>query len=138
MPQLIKHIDAIARQKQRDVLFVVFGARAQGDIVSDYDYEADVRRGDFIAWLDNHQIPWLPCGGYASTSGFSAYDGRIYLDVPYEESDETYCLVRDYLESPDGSSRYDDALFCYLPLEEAMENAHHDEPGFWERWAKDF
>ena len=33
MPQLIKHIDAIARQKQRDVLFVVFGARAQGDIV---------------------------------------------------------------------------------------------------------
>ncbi|MGH8613743.1 MAG: hypothetical protein ACREYF_17425 [Gammaproteobacteria bacterium] len=140
MPQLIQHIDAIARKKQRDVLFVLFGPPGRDDLLSDYDYdyEADVRRREIIAWLDKHRISWLPCGEYASTSGYSAYDGRIYIDVPYDEPDATYRLVRDYLENPDGTNRYDDARFCYLPLEKAMENAHHDEPGFWERWAEDF
>jgi hypothetical protein len=29
-------------------------------------------------------------------------------------------------------------LFCYLPLDLAMKNKHHDEPGFWDRWADNF
>jgi len=34
--------------------------------------------------------------------------------------------------------KIDGVVFCYLPLEMAMKNAHHDEPGFWDRWAENF
>ena len=34
--------------------------------------------------------------------------------------------------------RFDDVKFYIVTLEHAMQNAHHDEPGFWERWADNF
>jgi hypothetical protein len=66
------------------------------------------------------------------------YHGQIYLDVPFDDNDPLYVLVRDYLENPNGTRRFETVGFWYLPLEKAMENAHHDEPGFWEKWAEDF
>ena len=60
------------------------------------------------------------------------------MDVPFDDNDPVYVLVRDYLENPDGSMRFETVVLCYLPLAIAMENAHHDEPGFWEKWAEDF
>jgi hypothetical protein len=58
MPQMIEHIDAIARRKGRDVLYVAF------------------------------------------------------------------------LETPDGKMKIEGAEFRYWPLEVAMKNKHHDEPGY--------
>lgn len=66
------------------------------------------------------------------------YRGQIYVDVPYDDSLPEYRKLADFLENPDGSARLPNAIFCYLPLEKAMENAHHDEPGFWEKWAENF
>ena len=34
--------------------------------------------------------------------------------------------------------RNEQVQFFYLPLEHAMRNAHHDEPGFWDKWADNF
>jgi len=34
--------------------------------------------------------------------------------------------------------RHAGVRFYVMPLDYAMENAAHDEPGFWERWAEDF
>ena len=31
-----------------------------------------------------------------------------------------------------------EVTFFYCPLDKAMENAAHDEPGFWQRWAENF
>lgn len=139
MPLLIEHIDAIARQKQRGVLSVDFrpttaniGERFR------YDYEDDERRKALLAWLDQQGIAWCCCAHVASEHGFEAYAGQIYIDLALDESDPKYCLLRDHLEYPDGSMRDSHVTFYYLPLEEAMRNAHHDEPGFWERWAENF
>jgi hypothetical protein len=55
-----------------------------------------------------------------------------------DETDPRYCQLRDYLEHPDGSMRDDNVRFYVLKLEVAMQNAHHDEPGFWELWAETF
>lgn len=66
------------------------------------------------------------------------YLGNIYIDVPFDESDSKYQLVREYLEKPDGTPRDERVRFYYLPLEIAMKNAHHDEPGFWDKWAETF
>jgi len=127
MPMLVEHIDAIARKKQRDVLYLTFHHRKQ-----------DPMRDTVCKWLTEHHIEWQPCGHFADESSMCSYRGQIYLDVPYDDNNSSYVLVRDYLENPDGTMRFETVGFWYLTLEKAMENAHHDEPGFWEKWADGF
>lgn len=136
MPQLIEHIDAIARKKQRDVLSIRFYSRETD--LKKYDYDQDPERQRVIAWLDEHGIAWQPCGHVANENYMLSYRGDIYVDVPYDTTDSTYELLRDYLENLDGTMRYPTVTFEYYPLEMAMKNARHDEPGFWDRWAERF
>ena len=140
---IVEHIDAIARKKQRSVLFIVFhpiesgiGKKYAGWM--NYNYEKDRRRKGVLKWLKLHDIHCQPSGYVASENGMLPYLGNIYIDVPFDENDPQYLLVRDYLENADGTLRDKHVRFCYLPLEHAMKNAHHDEPGFWDRCAETF
>lgn len=133
MPLVIKHIDEIARAKGRDVLYVKF----HQDLRQDVDWAHLPIRQQIIDWLDANNIAWQECGHMADPRLYCSYRGQIYIDVPFDESDPVYHQLQDYLENPDGSMRFDGAWFCYLPLSDAMQNAHHDEPGFWERWGED-
>ena len=146
MPMLIEHIDAIARQKQRDVLFLEFNSpRAQerfDEIGRREDQRCDWRslrsRLNIICWLDAQNIVWKPCGDFANINCMTPYRGQIYIDIPFETSSPEFKSLDAHLEFPDGKSRFDGVTFFYLPLAKAMENAAHDEPGFWERWAETF
>lgn len=147
MPQRIEHIDAIARKKQRGVLIITFHAKnAKNKFCPLFDFpaskrhnwEKDKRRDALCNWLTEHHIDWQPCGSFANENSMISYQGEIYIDVPYDENNPLYALVRDYLENPDGTMRFDTMSFWHLSLEKAMENAHHDEPDFWEKWAADF
>lgn len=143
MPQLIEHIDAIARQKQRDVLFLKFSdpENPYGEIRkqnSNWDWESSVGRQSVIEWLNNNQISWLSCGDVADTNSMRSYAGQIYIDVPFDEANPVYQQVLGYMENPDGSTRRPGVRFFALTLHAAMKNAHHDEPGFWDRWAENF
>ncbi|TAL46355.1 MAG: hypothetical protein EPN89_10505 [Methylovulum sp.] len=140
MPALIEYIDAIARKKQRDVLFVEFHPQDDDEdsCFPRHDWEQNPKRQTFLHWLDGHAIAWCSCAAFASENGFESSMGRIYIDLPMDETDPTYCKLRDYLEHPDGSLRDEAIRFYVLPLEMAMRNAHHDEPGFWERRAEEF
>ncbi len=136
MPQLIDHIDRIARKQQRDVLFLMFSAtpctRAEEYQPLD-DFEASASRQAILQWCCDNGIRAIPCGGVGSENFMESYSGQLYLDVPYDEQDPVYKKIDNYLNYPDGTSRFADVIFCYLPLEMAMKNAHHDEPGFWEK-----
>ena len=143
MPQLIEHIDAIARKKQRDVLFIRFSDPLDlGDDWNEppntWDWKSSTVRQAVISWLDKHQIGWCPCGDVASTNCMTSYAGQIYVDVPFDEADPVFRKLVRHLENPDGSMRLPGVLFCALALHIAMKNAHHDEPGFWDRWAETF
>lgn len=94
-------------------------------------------RKQIITWLDQNQIGWCPCGHIANENFMMSYSGRIYIDVPYDVANAAYQRLRDYLKFPHGSMRFAGVKFWNLPLETAMKNAHHDEPGFWDRWAED-
>jgi hypothetical protein len=146
MPRLIKHIDKIAREKNRTVLFVSFEPEDGSGAMSlmhapnhSYsDYEDDANRAELIAWLDAKGIGWEICGHIASENEWIAYNGNIYLDVPWNETDSQFVKVQELLETPHGDPRNPKVKLWACDLELAMKNAHHDEPGFWEKWAEDF
>jgi hypothetical protein len=143
MPQIIEHIDAIARKKKRDVLFVTFHKWERDDdgirmLDAPDDWRTYPPRQRVIEWLDSHDIPWQPCGHFANVRLMMSYAGQIYIDVPYDTSLPAYQLIERFLENPDGTMAIAGAVFCYTTLEEAQKNAEHDEPGFWEAWAEKF
>jgi hypothetical protein len=135
MPQLLPHIDQIARKKQRNVLTVEFH---DDDSRSNIDYQYNESRETVIAWLTANDIPHYPCGQYASETRMMAYRGQIYIDVPFDESDERFQRVVAFLENSDGTVRLPNTWFHCYTLEQCMRNAHHDAPGFWDTWAEKF
>jgi hypothetical protein len=135
MPYLIEHIDAIARAKKRDVLFLTFTRDGKRDPSR---YEQNESRIAILEGLDSMGISWQPCGEIASEYRFASYDGAIYIDVPFDVLDPVYQKLVAFLEYPDGTVRFPDTQFFALGLETAMQNAHHDEPGFWDRVADRF
>jgi hypothetical protein len=137
MPRLIEHIDAIARREKRDALFIIFFEEYGGKTVA-CDWQENKSRKLIIEWLDANGYAWSPCGEKANVSVMRSYCGSIYIDTPFEKNDPAYRVLETFLENPDGTMRFPEMLFCVLPLESAMENAHHDEPGFWDRWAENF
>ena len=140
MPKILEHVDKIARDKQRGVLFVVFGKSKKESILDyfSYDYKKDSIRKRFLSWLKQNAILYQECAPLASENGFGSYRGELYNDIPREKNDERYLNLNNHLEYPDGKMKIEGIEYYYLPLEAAMKNAHHDVPGFWEKWAEDF
>ena len=131
MPQLIKYLDKIAREKKRDVLMLDFiDSTMDIDEISDMNFEQYKPFVDVTAWLDANGIHWQPCGLQNSM----VKSGRIYVDVPYDEADPVYQKLAGYLENPDGSMKIEGVKFQFMPLAMAMEFAEQDEPGYWEKY----
>lgn len=137
MPALIEHIDAIARQKGRAALYLEFHPQPAAERRS-YRFEHDPMRAQVLAWLDANGVAWRPCGPLANPAVMASWLGQVYLDLPWDEALPAYRVLRDYLELPDGSMRHPGVRFYAMPLELAMENAEHDEPGYWQRRAEEF
>ncbi|WP_322003593.1 hypothetical protein [Paraburkholderia tropica] len=139
MPMLIQHIDAIARAMKRDVVFVTFPAcevSLEGETIDWENYEP---REELVTWLNENGINWMPCAFFADERTLIfPYDGRIYIDVPYDPVDKRYQKVSAHLESPDGTPRIVGVRFWYLMIDMAMKNEHHDEPGYWEKRAEEW
>lgn len=144
MPALLRHIDEIARAKGRTVLFVSFEPSNGGSPLCrapyniNHDFYTDPNRLSLIQWLNDHGIAWEPCGDIASENGFRSYHGNIYVDVPWDDLDPQFSAFQQLLENSDGSAKNPLVKIWACDLELAMKNAHHDEPGFWDRWAENF
>ena len=147
MTQRIKHIDKIAREKNRTVLFVSFeplitesDQRYQMLPPNHFyrDFENDTNRQQLISWLNDNKIEWVACGHIASESGWQAYSGNIYIDVPLDETDSQFVKLQNHLETPEGEPRNPQVKLWAYDISDAMKNAHHDEPGFWAKWAENF
>ena len=151
MPILLEHIDAIARQKQRGVLYVEFHPLAldpdagkdmsERDIMAwktmpDSAWQSLPIRQQLISWLDDQGIGWKRCGHYAQLGLMMGHRGQIYIDLPFDTTLPAFQALQAFLENPDGTMRYPKVFFIYCSLENAMDNAAHDAPGFWERLAE--
>lgn len=124
----IEHIDAIARKKHRDVVFLDFTVPddAETKFIT-YKYEEDLARREVLEWLDVHHISYMMCGDFATELEWNIYRGQIYVDLAPDMLNEAFQKFQKFMH-----------LKCYvLPLDVAMQNAHHDEEGFWEKWAEE-
>jgi len=135
MPTAIDSIDHIARKLGRDVVFIAFDTQ-KGE--TRYDYRNDSKREQLLRWLDAHDIAWQKAVDIASEYGFRPYMGSIYVDVPFDVQNPKYQQVKERLENAEGEMLDPGITLYFVTLEEAMKNAHHDEPGFWDEWAENF
>ena len=115
MPMLIQHIDAIAREQKRDVLFLHFE-----NYIEDKDLE-DNARNTVLAWLDEQGIAYTPCMGIEDESLIDGYLGDVYLELPFDEQNAQYQLVQQHLEDEEGNMKIEDVFFFVLSLEVALE-----------------
>jgi hypothetical protein len=140
MARLLRHIDAIAREEGRGVIFVTFGIDLENLTFpqANTDWESMPYRIQTIEWLNENNYNCEPCGEIASETSISTYMGSVYIKVPYDLESPDYLKLQNYLEMPDGSMRFNSVNLYHLPLTVAMQNSHHDAPGFWDKWAEDF
>ena len=153
MPLLLEHIDAIARQKKRGVLFVEFHPLAldpeAGEDLSEHDimawktmpdsaWQSLPIRQQLIDWLDTNGIGWQRCGHYAQGGLMMGYRGQLFIDLPFDTTVPAFRALQAFLENSDGSMRHRGVFFVYCSFKKAMENAAHDEPGFLDRCAENF
>jgi len=124
MPQLIMHIDQLAMDNRRDVLFVRFAESFEGQkrMGSREYYKKSKIRQRLLEFLEENEIGSIECGPPSNSGYMSGYWGEIYIDVPFDESDSDYRKVQAFLENEDGSMKFDDARFYYFPYEYAKES----------------
>lgn len=116
MPNLLQHIDEIAIEKNRTVLFLRFCEK-----LYDHEYNPgnDTLRDKILRWLDTHSVPYYPCGPMQNPLVMASYDGTIYLDVPMDETLDLYQLLCDEFDHDKYPKR---VTFQYLPLKYAKKN----------------
>ena len=117
MPQLIQYIDEIARDKKRDVLFLRFGID-KGIL---FNYERSSVRKKILAWLDCSAIPYVECSSSTSATGGDWYLGEIYLDISFDNENEKYRKLADYLEDENGVVKHKNVGFYIYPYKSAIE-----------------
>lgn len=84
----IEHIDAIARRKGRDVLYVTFSNSRANDRRSAprkrFDWERSRIRTELTEWLTRQGIGWCPCAGLANLNSLEDYRSGLYADLPID------------------------------------------------------
>ena len=134
MPVALKHIDKIAREKNRDVIFINFNR----EVFPSYEYKEYKERNELLQWLNDNDISYKECGPIADEGGWESYRGQLYIDLPIDEENEKYQLLCEHLDAPDGTFKIKGVESWIFPLKTALKNKHHDEAGFWEKWAENF
>ena len=117
MPMLIEYIDAIARNKNRDVLFASFESEESSDLPTPVgekplsfnwlhqDWENHSVRKRVTEWLDENGIGWQPCDNFADPNVMFPYMRKIHIDVPCDNDLPEYRKLEAFFENQDGSMR---------------------------------
>lgn len=131
----IEHIDAIARKKHRDVMFLDFTVPddAETKFIT-YRYEEDLVRREVLEWLETHCISYMMCGDFATELEWNIYRGQIYVDIVPNMLNKEF---HNYLNSSSFKLKGAYVKSYILPLDVAMQNAYHDEDGFWDKWTEE-
>lgn len=138
MPQLIQHIDAIARGRGRDVLMVALDCKGSRDEVRRLWPHSEERQ-ELIAWLDATGIAWEPTGWPYKEGCIESYQGGIYVDLAYEPTAPLCAKLLDYVKDDrQGNLRWPGTCLYLCSLEWSQQFAYQDQPGYWAEQAERF
>ena len=134
MPTIIRHVDKIARVKDRDVVFIKFNFMHY--LMGHKNVDDIPVRKKILSWLKEHDINIEQCGPGGDSGIIEGYPGDFYIDVPYDLENPTYLKLQEYFEDKDGKQRSEfnpeEVNFCLYPLEYAKKLAYMDEPDYWD------
>jgi hypothetical protein len=122
----MKSIDKIARETNKDVLFLEFITITPDQTFEDFlEFK---HRKDTITWLYDMGIVFEECYPMSETGEWKAgYLGHLYFpSVTMDTDDGVYRVLQEHFEKPNGSPRIPGVIFFYLPLKDAQVNAHFD------------
>ena len=128
MVQLIQTIDAIARQRGADVMFLAI-LNSAGRPTRDHPALKEA-----TDWLTAEGFGWQMCGAFRPGS-VDLGSGRrvIFIDAPFEPGSLSLQRLDARFEMEDGMPRTAGLILTLLTLAEAMTNAEQDAPGCWDR-----
>jgi len=133
MPQLIKPIDKISREKKIDVLFLSFFDEDE-NIDYNFNWEESNVRKKVIKWLDENNIEYYPCQIFWQDGLIDLrYIGNLYLDVPFDLNNNIYKKIDKYFENLDNILKRKRPIFFYVPYDYAMKNSHHDDDEYFNK-----
>ena len=128
------YIDAIAREKGRDVLMLSFIELTDElgcpNWLHPDELEKLPNRNKVISWLDENHIPWKSCGEFWNGKSYLSYPGHIYIDVIPTTSDPNYIHLCEFLINLDGSMRLEGVKMWLIAFSLAIKNKHHDNPEY--------
>ncbi|WP_290901736.1 hypothetical protein [Aquabacterium sp.] len=133
MVMLVDYLDAIARRKKRDVLYVDFGL-ALGSCPDRSAWKMLPARTQLIEWFCEQEIE-LEIAVFVANDEIlitPPYRGEFYIDIPYDKDDPKCQLVLQHMETNDGFSKLHGVRLCLLELSVAEKYAYRDLPGFLE------
>jgi hypothetical protein len=141
MPQVVEHIDRIARQRKQAVLFLEFHpyydpkSHDFDKYFEPFDYKHCEVRDEIIGWFKKNGIKYESCFSIRHDWCLcEPYNGQLFIDVPYDKNDPDYIKLETYLENPDGTVKFEDVRFYVLSYEVALQNKHHDDPEYWDNF----
>ena len=123
---IIRPIDAIARDKKRDVIHLSFEPAAG------YPRRTQMRRDSrwlaVTAWLEEHGIEFEPCADLAGEDGFVSgrYGGRLYIDLPMDMNNAQFMDFSMRLRRKEKPLGLPGVVPNVTHLHAALRNAHHD------------
>ncbi|AJI53742.1 hypothetical protein [Francisella philomiragia] len=125
----IKTIDQIAREKQRDVLFI----QVKPNPLKSFEHYRNYKPWQEIkSWLEDNDIPHEICGPFFEDQiVIEGYCGDIYIDLPNDDSLAMIQKIDEYFnytgERLDGKVR-----LCILSYDTAIKYAERDTAEFWD------
>ncbi len=129
MVLLIKTIDAIARERNEDVIFLSILA-PDGSPTRHHPALKEATE-----WLSCEGIGWALCGAFQPDwISLGAGPHAIFIDAPYRPGSDLLARLDAQFEKEDGTPRIPGLVLTLLTLEEAMVNAAQDDPDFWDRF----
>jgi hypothetical protein len=132
--KILRTIEQIARDKQRDVVYVTFSGY-NGDWRHPVPYwvSKEHPRHKITEWLIHNDVDWEDCHEFHIPEAHETYHGHFYIDIIHDKNDPTFQKLVSFLEDENGKVKPEfgeGTKFCLLPISVVLINNFYDELGY--------
>jgi len=120
MPMLVMYLDEKCVSLNRDILFVSFYNAVPDNMVWREFRSLPIVQETEQFFIDN-DIHYESIGPMSNSGVLSGTVPLLYIDVPFDESNEKYKLLVDFFEDGNGNMKDDNRVFYFASLDDCKE-----------------